>query len=226
MRASKTPRSWARKQAQNWNGRASIDSVSYRLVRAFRRAVMEETLSPLFAACARADPRFDPELLHQLEGPVARLVTERPDHLLNPRYRSWNELIVAGVDKAVASLQAAGPDLKDRTWGERNTVRIRHRLSQVLPSLSRWLDMPPEPLPGDSNMPRFQGPAEGASERLVVSPGHEEKGIFHMPAGQSGHPLSPFYRAGHQAWARGEATPFLPGPAIHRLRLSPSTRQP
>jgi penicillin amidase len=130
-------------------------------------------------------------------------VTERPAHLLNPRYRSWNELIVAGIDRAVASLRAVGPDLDNRTWDERNTVRIRHPLSQVLPSLSRFLDMPPEPLPGDSNMPRFQGPSEGASERLVVSPCRQENGIFHMPAGQSGHPLSPFYRAGHQAWARG-----------------------
>jgi penicillin amidase len=225
-RPSGTGRAWAKKQAEIWRGWASVDSVSYRLVRAFRRAVMDEALSPFFGACARADSRFDPELLHQLEGPVARLLTERPAHLLNPRYRSWNELIVAGVDRAVASLQASGPDLDRRTWGERNTVRVRHPLSPVLPPLSSFLDMPPEALPGDSNMPRFQGPAAGASERLVVSPGHEDKGIFHMPGGQSGHPLSPFYRAGHRAWARGEVTPFLPGPAVHRLRLLPPDGKP
>jgi penicillin amidase len=55
-----------------------------------------------------------------------------------------------------------------------------------------------------------------------VSPGREELGIFHMPCGQSGHPLSPFYRAGHEAWVRGEPTPFLPGRAVHELRLAPS----
>ena len=43
-----------------------------------------------------------------------------------------------------------------------------------------------------------------------------------MPGGQSGHPLSPFYRAGHAAWARGEATPFLPGEPAHVLRLVPA----
>ena len=43
-----------------------------------------------------------------------------------------------------------------------------------------------------------------------------------MPGGQSGHPLSPFYRAGHAAWARGEATSLLPGPAVHTLRLEPA----
>ena len=42
-----------------------------------------------------------------------------------------------------------------------------------------------------------------------------------MPGGQSGHLLSPYYRLGHEAWARGEATPLLPGPAEHTLTLLP-----
>ena len=39
----------------------------------------------------------------------------------------------------------------------------------------------------------------GQSERMVVSPGHEEKGLLVIPGGQSGHPLSPYYRADHPA---------------------------
>ena len=61
----------------------------------------------------------------------------------------------------------------------------------------------------------------GASERMVVSPGHEAEGIMHMPTGQSGHPLSPFYSNSHDAWVTGEPTPFLPGPAEHTLTLTP-----
>jgi len=64
-----------------------------------------------------------------------------------------------------------------------------------------------------------QSPNHGASERFVVVPGREAEGIFHMPGGQSGHPMSPAYRAGHDAWVRGEPTPFLPGPAVHTLTL-------
>ena len=44
---------------------------------------------------------------------------------------------------------------------------------------------------------------------------------MHMPTGQSGHPLSPFYSNSHTAWVNGEATPFLPGPAIYTLNLTP-----
>jgi penicillin amidase len=81
--------------------------------------------------------------------------------------------------------------------------------------------MPRLPLPGDNHMPRFQSPTSGASERFAVSPAHEERGYFHMPVGQSGHPLSPHYADGHAAWVNGEPTPFLPGPAVHVLRLVP-----
>jgi len=42
-----------------------------------------------------------------------------------------------------------------------------------------------------------------------------------MPGGQSGHPLSPFYRLGYRGWVEGEPTPFLPGPAKHLLALAP-----
>jgi len=64
-------------------------------------------------------------------------------------------------------------------------------------------------------------PGFGASERLVVSPGTESEGILQTPAGQSGHPLSPFYQAGHEAWLRGEPTPLLPGPAQYRIVFTP-----
>ena len=90
-----------------------------------------------------------------------------------------------------------------------------------MPQLGGFLDMPREPLPGDSHMPRFQSPSAGASERFAVSPGREELGYFHMPCGESGHPLSPHYADGHAAWAKGEKTPFLPGPAVNVLTLVP-----
>jgi penicillin G amidase len=66
-----------------------------------------------------------------------------------------------------------------------------------------------------------QGVSFGASERFAVSPGHEAEGYFHMPGGQSGHPLSPYFMAGHEAWAKGELTPFLPGATEHTLTLMP-----
>ncbi len=82
--------------------------------------------------------------------------------------------------------------------------------------------MPAQPLSGDSFMPRVQGPAFGASERMVVSPGREAPGYFQMPVGQSTTRMSPFYGAGHKAWARGEPRPLLPGEPKYTLKLSPA----
>ena len=53
------------------------------------------------------------------------------------------------------------------------------------------------------------GPCGQPVQSVVVSPGQEETGIFHMPGGQSGNPLSPYYQKGIDAWQEGKATPFL-----------------
>ncbi len=113
-----------------------------------------------------------------------------------------------------------GP-LAQRTWGEINTAAIRHPLSRSIPFLGKYLDMPADALNGDLDMPKAQGPAFGASERFSVSPGDEENSVLHMPTGQSGHPLSKFYSAGHAEWVEGLPSPFLPGEAVHTLTLMP-----
>jgi penicillin amidase len=215
-------RAAARSHIEAWGGRAATDSVGYRLVREFRRTLSDEILAGLTEPVTAADPEFRTWRLGQSEAAVWRLLNERPPGLLPAGAVSWRELMLRVLDSTVDNLVQQYGSLDRATWGGRNTVWIRHPLSRALPALSRWLDMPAVELPGDAYMPRVQSPTFGASERMVVSPGREELGIFHMPCGQSGHPLSPFYRAGHEAWVRGEPTPFLPGRAVHELRLAPS----
>ena len=128
--------------------------------------------------------------------------------------------LLASVDEVITRVQQdySGP-LSARTWGEFNRTVYRHPLSAAVPFLWRWLDMPDRPLPGDLYTPNMHWGANAPSERMVVSPGREFEGIMHMPTGQSGHPLSPFYRNSHDAWLNGEATPLMPGPAEHLLTL-------
>lgn len=204
-----------------WTGRASVEGAAYRLVRDFRLACARRVLEPLTLPCKRASQSFSILDLRQLEGPLWTLLDTRAAHLLDAAYASWSDLELAALDEVAAAAVQASGSLDAHTWGRRNTISIRHPLSGAVPGLPRLLDMPALQLPGDSNMPRVQTPTFGASERLVVSPGREADGIFHMPGGQSGHPLSPFYRAGHEAWARGEPTPLLPGPTLHALTLAP-----
>jgi penicillin G amidase len=204
----------------HWNAQASVDSVGYRLVRAYHARVQQAAWAMLLAALhvPNDDASWPPE---QFEGPLWQLVTTQPLHLLAKDYAGWPEFLRAQVDATIAELAASCPQLARCTWGARNMVRIRHPLSRALPELSWLVDMPTVELPGDENMPRVQNGIEGASERFAVSPGHESEGYLHIPGGESAHPLSPYYRAGFDAWARGEPLPFLPGPTQHTLVLTP-----
>jgi penicillin amidase len=213
---------------ENWEPRASASSVGYRLAHEFRGRVLAVVFEGLTGPVREAEPGFGLKegfrygVGRQFEGPAWRLVSERPDHLLHPAYSGWDELLLAAVDQTIESVTAGG-DMAGQTWGRINVAAIRHPLSGAIPGLSYLLDMPAEALDGATHMPRVQQASFGASERFAVSPGREEEGYFHMPTGQSGHPLSPFYRAGHAAWVGGEPTPFLPGATIHEIRFSPDS---
>ncbi|MGE4658383.1 MAG: penicillin acylase family protein, partial [Gammaproteobacteria bacterium] len=202
-----------------WDGRATIDSAGYRMVREFRRQTHDELLSHILQDCGNAEEPIVLNRMNQTEGPLWRLVSEQPSHLLPNIYRNWDHFLLTMADAATASCSHAS--LAACTWGEINTVLITHPLAKPLPFLSPWLYIHNGPLPGGDYTPRYQRQANGASERFAVSPGKEAEGYFHMPGGQSGHPLSSFYRAGHSAWVRGEPLPFLPGETKHILTLNP-----
>jgi penicillin amidase len=212
-----------RRLVADWKPQASIDSVGYRLVRAFRDHTESAVWEMLLDALQLSGEKDQP-LPMQFEGPLWQLVNSQHSHLnwLSSRYADWPDLLRSQVDATLADLARSCPELARCTWGERNTVRIRHPLSGALPApLAAFLDMDAAQLPGDHNMPRVQDGAFGASERFAVSPGHEAEGYLELPGGQSGHPLSPYYRAGFTEWARGEALPFLPGAVQHTLTLTP-----
>jgi penicillin amidase len=204
----------------SWDGHASVGSVGYRLARNYMWALQEL----LFGAADRQLAALDPKasvVLATSRWPfvVARLLDAQPAGWLPPGYASWREVQLAAIDRVIADLTAGGKPLADATWGARNTANIAHPISMASPLLRAWLAAPGDALPGDANMPRVAGPKFGQSDRLAVSPGREEQGLFDMPGGQSGHPLSPFFLRGHEDWVKGVAAPLLPGPAKYTLRF-------
>lgn len=208
---------------RDWPGRATPDSVSYRLTREFRSEVARATLDVLLAPAREAEgkdlllPR-----LGQFEALLWPLV-HAPSPLLEPD-QDGHDLLQRSAMMISETLGKQPGGLASRSWAEANTPRIRHPIAAALPGfLGSYLEMPVQPLPGDSNLPRVQARGFGASQRMVVAPGREAEGVMHMPGGQSGHPLSPFWGAGHADWAEGKPSAFLPGEAVARLSLSPSS---
>jgi len=204
-----------------WTGRASVDAVGYRLARDFMWALHDLLYGGADAALKELDPKAS---VHgaSMRWPavVARLLDAQPPGWLPAGHADWRALQLAALDRTIAALDAQDIALADASWGKRNTVDVAHPISLAAPALRPWLAAPRDRLPGDANMPRVAGPKFGQSERLVVSPGREEEGLYNMPGGQSGHPLSPYFLGEHAAWVQGRPTPLLPGPAQHVLRFT------
>jgi penicillin amidase len=187
----------------DWPGRAEPGSVSYRLVRGFH---------------AELSARAWRLILWGLD------VRDRGgDHLLPLSATSWRAFELEALDATLDELARHCRTLASCGYQSDRPIEIRHPLSAALPGfIAPYLDMPPVRLPGDQDMPRVQRGAFGASVRFAVEPGHEQAGYLELPGGASGHPLSPFYRAGFADWAAGRPAPFRPGPVRYALELVPA----
>ena len=214
------------KQLKAWNGRADIDQTGHRIARAFRQQVLDQLWKSWLGEAQRR--RVVQGNSGKQDSPDARFeyaawaaLSVRAEHLLPQPFTSWDDFLAAQLSNVVADLTRHNAPLEEATWGKRNTTNLRHPISRAMPFLSRWLDMPQTPQAGDNHMPMVAAPTFGASQRMVVSPGHEDQGIFVMPGGQSGHPLSPFYGAGHSDWLAGKPGSLLAGPTAHTLQFVP-----
>ncbi len=198
---------------------ASIDSVAYRLVKSFRLNVRDSVFSQLNEKLKTLDKNYHfSSIRHQIEAPLWQLITQQPDNFLLRPEPSWQALFEKALTKTLTEM-TKDQSLDEATWGQANISTIQHPLSKAIPFIGRWLDMPKIALPGDTYMPRVQGKSFGASERMVVSPGHEENGIFHMPTSQTSHPWSPYYKRGHNDWLEGKPSAFLPEATQYTLTL-------
>jgi penicillin amidase len=199
------------------DGTAAIESRAYLFLRVFRGFLADAVFGTLLAELGMPWN----ELAFTWDEPLYQILTTATGQSLDPYQSGWRHALDAAFAATVQHLESTFGDAASATWGARNRLQIQHPLSQAIPVVGTWLDMPSEPVAGDGFSPRAQGPAFGASQRLVVSPAHLDEAIFHMPAGQSGHFLSPFYSAGHRDWVEGRPSPLLPGPAVHTLLLRP-----
>ncbi|MGZ4969539.1 MAG: penicillin acylase family protein [Methylobacter sp.] len=210
-----------------WNGRADVDSLGFALLVEFRKQLIEAVFKPLLSASRDADKNFNYAWTY-IDTPLQTLLTEKPLQALPDaaHYRNWNDFILGQMKHSVQQLQAQHPNvaLMELNWGMQNKTKHMHPFSKALPILSDFLDMPSEALPGCAFCVRATGPGFGASERLVVSPGHFDDAILHMPGGQSGHPLSPYYRDQQNYWLKGLPMLLTAGKPEHALLLQPNSK--
>lgn len=208
---------------KSWQACACSDSVGYTLVRHFRTQVINTTFAPIETELAKNELSLSP-IKRNLEPAIWQLINAEDKSWLPREEHTWSGYLLQMYLSAKASSLAKysdSNDMADLAWGKVNQLKIQHPFSKQIPALSTLLDMPVVEGFGDSFMPAVQGASFGASQRFIVQPGDEVNAIMTIPGGQSGHPLSAFYRSGFDDYVTQQSTPLLPGEAIHRLQITP-----
>ncbi|MCK9398152.1 MAG: penicillin acylase family protein, partial [Methylobacter sp.] len=217
----------AREYLSAWDGRADVGSLGFALLVEFRKQLIGSVFGPFLSASRQADKSFSYAWTY-IDTPLQALLNEKPLRILPDaaHYQDWNGFILEQLKQSMQHMQAQHPGtaLMGLNWGKLNKVKQSHPFSRALPILSGLLDMPGEALPGCAFCVRAAGPGFGASERLVAAPGHFEDAILHMPGGQSGQPLSPYYRDQQDYWLKGLPMPLTAGKSEHTLLLQPYSK--
>lgn len=219
------------KLLREWDGAATTDSKAVAIVdRARARITATVVRAWIEALIATREPALPPSERATLAGQLASrwpddesmlvLLDASPDHLLPPSAQSWNGLV---QETTLAVAQEIRTKEGLPRWGALNASSIAHPLARAMPVLASSFSIPAHEQPGHWSAVRVASPTFGASERLVVSPGHEPSALLTTPAGQSANPSSPHYADLHPAWRDGERFPLLPGATVTSIRLTPPT---
>jgi penicillin amidase len=208
-----------------WDGKANVDSLGLMVLVEFRNALIETVLMPYLTVCKQKDKAFRYHWSY-VDMPLLALLKVKSAELLPNvgAYGSWDNLILSQLEQSLSAVQAKhlNTPLPNLAWGLENRVSQQHPFSRVMPLLSVFLDMPDAALSGCSGFcVRADHSSFGASERMVVSPGHSQDSILHMPGGQSGHPLSVNYQDQQPYWLNGQALSLFADKPIHTLQLVP-----
>lgn len=205
----------------NWQQCACSTSVGYTLVKMYRDELINILFSSIEASLNKQDGTLS-YVKRDLEPAVWQLIKAQPASWINPQFTNWEQQLQAAFEQTLAQLTAKfGNNIQNWQWGKVNELTIEHPFAKQIPLLSKLLNMPTAPGFGDSYMPAVQKTSFGASQRFIAQPGHLESAILTVPGGQSGHPLSEFYRAGFDEYVEGKHTPLLPQTFMHQIEIVP-----
>lgn len=205
----------------NWQQCACPTSVGYTLVKTYRDELINILFSSIEASLNQQDGTLS-YVKRDLEPAVWQLIKAQPTSWVNPQFANWEQQLQGAFEQTLTQLTAKfGNNMQNWQWGKVNELTIEHPFAKQIPILSKLLNMPTAPGFGDSYMPAVQKRGFGASQRFIAQPGHLESAILTVPGGQSGHPLSEFYRAGFDEYVEGKHTPLLPQTFMHQIEIVP-----
>ena len=141
-------------------------------------------------------------------------------------YKDWDALLTEAVRKGMKTGKAPD-DVARWNYGSWHVVDIEHPLAGFLPLIGRVAGTGEQPLSGDTTTVKQVGRAFGPSQRFTMDWSNVDGSTENIVLGESGNPLSPYYRDQWNDYYGGTtfASPFTPAAVAaqtrHILRLLP-----
>ena len=205
---------------RSWDGRLTADSAAASLVTQTRRALWPLILEPKLGK-ESVDYRWAESNFAEEE-----IIMHAKAEWLPADYKNWDALLTEAVRKGMKNGKAPS-DVADWSYGSWHVVDIEHPLAGFLPLVGRIAGTGEQPMSGDTTTVKQVGRDFGPSQRFTMDWSNMDGSTENIVLGESGNPLSPYFRDQWNDWYGGTtfAFPSTP-PAVaaqnrHTLRLLP-----
>jgi penicillin amidase len=205
---------------RSWDGRLTTDSAAASLVTQTRKALWPLLLTPKLGKIAEDYEWSESDFAEE------EIVMHAYPEWLPPGFKDWDALLTEAVRKGMEKGKAPA-DVSKWAYGSWHLVDIEHPLARFLPMVGRIAGTDPQPLSGDTTTVKQVGSDFGPSQRFTMDWSNIDGSTENIVLGESGNPLSPYFRDQWNTWYKGTtfALPFSPAAVAaqtrHTLRLLP-----
>lgn len=209
---------------RSWDGRLTTDSAAASVVTQARKALWPMILEPKLGKDAEAYRWSESSFAEE------EIVMHAYADWLPPAYANWDALLTDAVRKGMEDGKAPA-DVALWTYGSWHVVDIEHPLARYvprgLPIFGRAAGIGPLGLSGDTTTVKQVDRDLGPSQRFTMDWNNIDGSTENIVLGESGNPLSPYFRDQWNDWYAGTTFPLAFSPTavaaqtVHTLRLLP-----